>query len=112
MLEMRPSVDFRPYIAYFSNFYSLLSDESFLTQELSSNAYSFYINLIFNLRADIPSSDYYTIVFAIGQMLRRWELPSSILLSGIDLLGNIVSFMDDQFKSGENHFNCSLMPTL
>lgn len=111
-MEMRPPPDFKPYIGYFSSFYSLLSDESFLTQELSITAYTFYINLIFNLRPAIPSSDYYTVVYAIGQMLRRWELPSSTLLSGIELLSSIVSFMNDHVKSGDSDLHRSLAPAL
>ena len=94
---MRPAANFLPYVGYFSNFYALLSDEAFLAQEFSKTAYIFYISLVFSLRNTISPADYYLIVCAIGQMLRRWELPS---------------LMDANVKRGDSSLHRETAPTL
>ena len=109
---MRPAANFLPYVGYFSNFYALLSDEAFLAQEFSKTAYIFYISLVFSLRNTISPADYYLIVCAIGQMLRRWELPSSLLFGGIDVLHDIASLMDANVKRGDNSLHRENAPTL
>ena len=102
--RFRPPPNFLPYIAYFSNFFALLSDEAFITQKLSEEAYDFYCYVVSSNMDKIQPDTYYAIVVSVGQMLRRWEMSSTLLMKGIDLLRLIATSIVALLDRGSTRF--------
>ena len=102
--RFRPPPNFLPYIPYFSNFFALLSDEAFVTQKLSEDAYDFYCYVVSSNMDRIQPDTYYAIVVSVGQMLRRWEMLSTLLIKGIDLLRLIATSIVALLDRGTTRF--------